>query len=125
MKQAEPLRGRKIVGYHKNWVYFANRFGLEILGYIETKPGIPPTPRHVESVIKLMQSENIRTILSSNYFDPVKPQAIAERSGARLVTVPLSTDGEPGVDGYEELIDVWIGRLVEAEGTEREVDTGE
>ena len=114
LEQAEPLRGRRLIGYHKNWIYFANRFGLEIVGYVEPKPGIPPTPRHVEKIIDLIRDQGIRVILSANYFDPAKPQAIADRTGARVVGVPLYSEGEPGVDGYEELMDAWIERLVEA-----------
>ena len=114
LRQAQPLQGRKLIGYHKNWVYFANRFGLQMVGYVEPKPGIPPTPRHVEKIIELIRNQGIRVILSANYFDPAKPQAIAERTGARVVRVPLSTTGEPGIDSYEDLIDVWIGRLVVA-----------
>jgi ABC-type Zn uptake system ZnuABC Zn-binding protein ZnuA len=114
MKQSEPLRGRKIIGYHKNWIYFTTRFGIDVVGYVETKPGIPPTPRHVESIIDLIQRRQIRVILSANYFDSAKPQAIADRTDARLVVVPLSTGGEEGIDSYEALIDSWIRRLVEA-----------
>ena len=116
LKQAEPLRGRKIIGYHKDWIYFAHRFGLEIAGYIEPKPGIPPTPRHVEEIISLIQGQKIRAIVCANYFDPAKPQAIADRTGATVVMVPLSVGGEPGVEGYEQLIDTWISRLVAALG---------
>jgi ABC-type Zn uptake system ZnuABC Zn-binding protein ZnuA len=68
----------------------------------------------VESIIDLIRDQKISVILSANYFDPAKPQAIADRTGARAVVVPLSTGGEPGVDTYEELIDTWITRLVEA-----------
>jgi ABC-type Zn uptake system ZnuABC Zn-binding protein ZnuA len=116
LKQSEPLRGKQIIGYHKNWIYFAERFGLRVSGYVEPKPGIPPTPRHVEKIIDLIQNQGIGVILSANYFDPAKPQVIADRTGARVVTVPLYSEGEPGIDGYEELIDAWIGRLLEAFG---------
>jgi ABC-type Zn uptake system ZnuABC Zn-binding protein ZnuA len=93
LKQAEPLRGRRIIGYHKNWIYFGTQFGLEFVGYIEPKPGIPPTPRHVETMINLIRDQGIKVILSANYFDPVKPQAIAERTGATVVIVPLGSGG--------------------------------
>ena len=116
LKAAEPLRGRKIIGYHKNWIYFTNRFGLEVAGYIEPKPGIPPTPRHVEVILDLIRDQDIRVILSANYFDPAKPMTIAERTGATAVVVPLSTGGEAGVDSYDLLVDTWIGRLREAFG---------
>jgi ABC-type Zn uptake system ZnuABC Zn-binding protein ZnuA len=114
LRASEPLRGRKIIGYHKNWIYFGNRFGLDFVGYIEPKPGIPPTPRHVETMINLIRNQGIAVILCANYFDPAKPQAIADRTGARVVVVPLSTGGEPAVDSYEALIDTWITRLLAA-----------
>jgi ABC-type Zn uptake system ZnuABC Zn-binding protein ZnuA len=114
MRQAAPLRGRPIIGYHKNWAYFANRFGVRVAGHVEPKPGIPPTPRHVEKIIDLIENQGIGIILTANYFDPAKPQVIAERTGARVVMVPMYTAGEPNVDSYEKLIDTWIGRLVEA-----------
>jgi ABC-type Zn uptake system ZnuABC Zn-binding protein ZnuA len=114
MKMAEPLRGRKIIGYHTNWVYFTTRFGLEVVGYVEPKPGIPPTPRHVDRIIDLIRDQGIEVILAANYFDSAKPQVIAERTGARVVIVPMSTGGEPEVAGYEELIDTWLRRLLEA-----------
>ena len=116
MKRAEPLRDRKIIGYHKNWIYFTNRFGLDVMGYIEPKPGIPPTPRHVEEILDLIRDQKIEVILSANYFDPAKPMTIAERTGARAVVVPLSTGGEPGAETYDLLVDLWIDRLREAFG---------
>jgi zinc/manganese transport system substrate-binding protein len=114
MKKAQPLQGRQIIGYHKNWVYFAARFGIQVSGYVEPKPGLPPTPRHVEEVIDLVRHQGIGVILAANYFDPLKPRVIAERTGAKVVMVPLYTAGEPGVDDYETLIDTWIDRLLEA-----------
>lgn len=114
LKQAEPLRGLKIIGYHKNWIYFTNRFGLEAVGYMEPKPGIPPTPRHVETMIDLIRNQGIKVILTANYFDPAKPEIIAERTGARVVIVPLGNGGEPGVEDYYDLVDTWISRLVRA-----------
>jgi ABC-type Zn uptake system ZnuABC Zn-binding protein ZnuA len=112
--KAAPLRGRKIIGYHKNWIYFGTRFGLDFVGYIEPKPGIPPTPRHVESVINLIRDQGIRVIMTANYFDPAKPQVIADRTGAKVVIVPMGTGGEAGIDGYEDLVELWIDRLVAA-----------
>jgi ABC-type Zn uptake system ZnuABC Zn-binding protein ZnuA len=114
LKQAEPLRGRKIIGYHKNWIYFTTRFGLDVVGHVEPKPGIPPTPRHVEKIIDLIRNEKIRVILTANYFDPAKPEVIADRTGARVVIVPMGSGGEAGVDDYEALVSAWIERLVRA-----------
>jgi zinc/manganese transport system substrate-binding protein len=107
LKLAAPIRGRQLIGYHKNWIYFANRFGLDLVGYVEPKPGIPPTPRHVETIMELIRVQGIKVILSANYFNPQKTKAI-------VVTVPLYSGGEEGVDDYEDLLDTWIGRLVNA-----------
>ena len=60
------------------------------------------------------RDRGIEVILSANYFNPAKPQAIADRTGARVVTVPLYSTGESGIADYERLMDAWIGRLVEA-----------
>ncbi len=114
LERAEPLRGRRIIAYHKNWIYFAERFGLDVVGYVEPKPGIPPTPRHVETIIGLIRNQGIRVILAANYFTPNKPRVIAERTGATVVTVPMSAGGEPGLDEYDALITAWIDRLVAA-----------
>jgi ABC-type Zn uptake system ZnuABC Zn-binding protein ZnuA len=114
LRKAEPLRGRQLIGYHKNWVYFATRFGLELADYVEPKPGIPPTPRHVEEIIELIRDKGIGVILSANYFAPAKPESIALRTGALVVRVPLYTTGEEQIRTYEELIDAWIDRLLAA-----------
>ncbi len=119
LKQVEPIRGHQLIGYHKNWIYFTHRFELDMVGYVEPKPGIPPTPRHVETIMDLIRDQGIEVILSANYFNPEKPKAIANRTGATVVTVPLYSEGEAGIDGYEELVDAWIGRLLAAfEATE-------
>jgi ABC-type Zn uptake system ZnuABC Zn-binding protein ZnuA len=113
LKQAEPLRGRKIVGYHRNWIYLAELLGLDIRGYIEPKPGIPPTPRHVEEIMNLIEKEEIEVIWTASYFDPVKPTSIAKRTGARAVVVPMGS-GVDGITGYDRLVQHWIDSLLEA-----------
>ena len=70
----------------------------------------------MEKIINLIRDQGIRVILSANYFDPAKPQAIADRTGARVVGAPLYSQGEAGITGYEQLVDAWISRLVEAFG---------
>lgn len=111
MKEMLPLRGKKLVAYHKNWVYFEKLFGLEIMGYVEPKPGIPPSPRHVENLLQLMRKYQIKVILAANYFDERKVREIAEKIGGKAVIVPLSVNGVPEVQNYFQLIDYWIQHL--------------
>ena len=114
MKKALPLRGKKLVSYHKNWSYFTNLFGLEIVEYMEPKPGIPPTPGHVAAVIDKMKKENVKVMFAANYFDVGKVRTVASRVNAIPVIVALAPGGEKGMDSFFDQFDIWIGRLLEA-----------
>jgi zinc/manganese transport system substrate-binding protein len=111
MKEMLPLRGRKLVGYHKNWVYFEQLFGLNFIDYVEPKPGIPPSPKHVEQLIRNMREQKARVIMAANYFSEQRVQEIADKVGGIAVVVPFSVGGAPGVDNYFELIDYWVSHL--------------
>jgi ABC-type Zn uptake system ZnuABC Zn-binding protein ZnuA len=111
LAEAMPFRGRKLVCYHKNWIYFTTLFGLEVVGYVETKPGIPPTARHVAELIQRIEDEEVRVLLAANYFERRKPELIAERTGIVPVVVPMSVGGEDGVTTYFDLVDLWVERL--------------
>jgi ABC-type Zn uptake system ZnuABC Zn-binding protein ZnuA len=114
LAEAMPFRGRTIVCYHKNWIYFTTLFGLKVMDYVEPKPGIPPTARHVAELIERIQNEQVRVLLAANYFERSKPQLIADRTGILPVVVPMSVGGEPGVDTYFDLVDLWVARLRDA-----------
>jgi len=114
MKKMLPLRDTSIVTYHKNWVYFLKLFGLEEAGTIEPKPGIPPSPKHVASLVELMRARNLMVILAANYFDEQKIRTVANRVNAKAVIVPLYVGGEAGVDDYFQLVDYWIDGLISA-----------
>jgi ABC-type Zn uptake system ZnuABC Zn-binding protein ZnuA len=111
LQRALPFRGRQMVCYHKEWAYFSRRFGVDCVEYIEVKPGIPPTPRHVQDVISLMRQRQIPVLFSSNYYDRNQILEVAERTGATAVIVTENTDGAPGVSTYFDLIDFWITSL--------------
>ena len=109
-----PLRGTQIVTYHKNWVYFVRLFGLEEVGTVEPKPGIPPSPKHVTSLINLMKEKNIGIILAANYFDEQKIKTVAARTNAEAVIVPIYTSGAEGTEDYFKLVDYWVDGLLKA-----------
>ena len=73
-----PLRGTPVVVYHKNWSYFITLFGLEEAATIETKPGIPPSPKHVTNLVTMMKDRHIGIILAANYFDKQKVGTVAD-----------------------------------------------
>jgi ABC-type Zn uptake system ZnuABC Zn-binding protein ZnuA len=113
-KDMVPLYGIPIVTYHKNWIYFVTLFGLEEAGTIEPKPGIPPSPRHVNEMVQLMRARDIRIILAANYFDERSIHTVADRVGAEPAIVPLYVGGAPGVEDYFHLVDYWIAQLLKA-----------
>ncbi|MBA3658370.1 MAG: zinc ABC transporter substrate-binding protein [Gemmatimonadales bacterium] len=114
LKQGEVFRGREIACYHKEWAYFSHRFQVSCAEYIEAKPGIPPTPRHVQDVIALMKQRHIPVLFASNYFDRNQIRQVAERTGARAVIVPENTNGAPGVNTYFDLMNTWMNGLTAA-----------
>ncbi len=114
VKEMLPLRGTQIVTYHKNWIYFVRLFGLQEAGTVEPKPGIPPSPKHVTSLINLMKERDIGIILAANYFDEQKIRTVAARTGAQAVIVPLYVGGAAGAEDYFELVDYWVDGLLNA-----------
>jgi len=114
MGQMRPLRGKPIVTYHKNWVYFFTLFELEEAGTVEPKPGIPPSPNHVLGLIESMRQRDVRILLAANYFDQHQVKTVAERVNAEAVIVPLYVGGEQGVVTYFDLVDLWVKRLLAA-----------
>src|SRR5919107_860428 len=111
MKTAEIFRGKEIACYHKEWAYFSKRYQVTCVEYIEAKPGIPPTPRHVQEVIALMKERKIPVLFASNYFDRNQIRQVAQRTGARAVIVPENTGGAPGVNTYFDLLNTWVSGL--------------
>ena len=109
-----PLRGTPIITYHKNWIYFIKLFGLEEVGTVEPKPGVPPSPKHVTGLINLMKERNIRIILAANYFDEQQIRTVAARTDSEAVIVPLYVGGVAGTDDYFKLVDYWIDGLLSA-----------
>ncbi len=111
MKKALPFRDKEIVAYHKNWSYFASDFGLRILGFIEPKPGIPPTPKHVEETIQLIRESGVDVMLVASYFEKRKPNTIAQKTGIEALFLPLSVGGESNLDDNFKLMDYWIDEI--------------
>ena len=111
-----PYRGRKVITYHRSWPNFSQRFGLDVVDYVEPKPGIPPTPGHVLEVINEMRDQHIQVLFSTNYYDRSQVLEVAQRTGAKAVIVPSNTNGAPGINSYFDLMNLWISELARAFG---------
>ncbi len=114
MKAGLPLRGKRIVAYHKNITYFAQLFGFEIADYMEPKPGIPPTPGHISKVMEKMRAQHIRVMWAENYFDVATVKKVAEKVDAVPVIVALGPGGQKGMDDFFDMFDIWISELNKA-----------
>jgi len=108
-----PYKGTKIVTYHRSFPNFAERFGLEIVGYVEPRPGIPPSPQHTLDLINEMKRDNIKLVLVEPYFDMKTPNAIGRETGAQVLVMPPSVDAGKGMD-YIKLFDYDINLLIDA-----------
>lgn len=113
-QQMAPYRGTRVVSYHRSWPNLANRFGLEVVGYVEPKAGIPPSPQHTLNLINFMRSEKIKLILVEPYFDLKTPQAIARETGAHVLVLLPSVGGEKEVTDYFQLFQYDIDLLTQA-----------
>jgi zinc/manganese transport system substrate-binding protein len=110
-----PYKGAKIVTYHNSWPNFMRRYGLDVVGYIEPKPGVPPSPSHLFQLIGSMKQQKVKAIVMEPYFDHKTPQSVADRTGAKLVVVYPSVGGaKSGTDDYFALFDTNIAALVKA-----------
>jgi zinc/manganese transport system substrate-binding protein len=112
--EMKPYRGRKVVTYHRSFPNFAKHFGLEVIGYVEPRPGIPPTPSHTLELIDLMKRENCKVILVEPYFDLKTPQSVGRSTGGQVVVYLPSVGGEKQVTNYFELFDYDINLLIKA-----------
>ncbi|HET7433238.1 MAG TPA: metal ABC transporter substrate-binding protein [Thermoanaerobaculia bacterium] len=110
-----PYKNAKVVTYHNSWPNFARHFGLNVVGYVEPKPGVPPSPAHTFELIGLMKDQNVKAILMEPYFDKKTPQSIADRTGAKLVVLYPSVGGaKSGTDDIFALFETNIVNLLQA-----------
>ncbi|HTM04683.1 MAG TPA: metal ABC transporter substrate-binding protein [Vicinamibacterales bacterium] len=109
-----PYKGTKVVTYHRSFPNFAERFGLEVVGYVEPKPGIPPTPQHTLEVISAIKQQDVKVVLVEPYFDLKTPNSIGRATGAQVLVMPPSVGGVKEVTDYVALFDYDINLLVNA-----------
>ncbi len=109
-----PYRGIKVVSYHRSWPNFAEAFGLDVIGYVEPKPGIPPSPAHTLELEQDMKRQNVKIVMVEPYFDAKTPNAIGRDTGAEVLVMLPSVGGVKEVTDYFQLFDYDINLLVNA-----------
>lgn len=107
-----PYHGQLVVSYHKSWPYFMKRFGFQILGFLEPKPGIPPTPKHLIEIMSQMRERNAKVIVREIYQEKNTPEKVAKKTGASVVTL-ICEPGQIDTD-YLGLFDHNVSELEKA-----------
>jgi len=108
------FKGSKIIAYHNEWVYFETRFGLQVVDFMEPKPGIPPTPSQLVKVIKEVKANNIKVIISSPYFTTSSSDVVAKQTGVKELTLATSVGAFDAIKTYFDLFDYNINQLTAA-----------
>lgn len=110
----KPYSGTNIIAYHRSWPNFSKRFGINVVDYVEVRPGIAPSPSHVATLIKRMKAEDIRILIREPCYESKIPKFISSKTGASVLTLPVSVEGVTGVNDYFGLFDYIIDNLVTA-----------
>jgi zinc/manganese transport system substrate-binding protein len=112
--QMAPYKGTKVVTYHRSFPNFADRFGLDIIGYVEPRPGIPPSPSHTFDLIQEMKRQNVKLILVEPYFDLKTPESVARAVGGRVLILPPSVGGVKEATDFFALFDYDVALVAQA-----------
>ncbi|MDP2884861.1 MAG: metal ABC transporter substrate-binding protein [Ignavibacteria bacterium] len=113
-EKLRPYSGTKIIAYHNEWPYFEQRFGLQIVDFLEPKPGIPPTPSQLFKVINEMKRDHIKIIIISPYFTTESADMVARNAGGKVVTLATSVGANEQIKTYFDLFDYNVSQLFEA-----------
>lgn len=113
-KELEPYKGAAIVPYHKNFIYFLDRFGLKEFGDVEPKPGIPPTPRHIAELAEAMKQSGVKVVVYGPYYKADASNEVAKRAGGVAVEVATEVGGLPGTDDVFSKFDTLVASLTGA-----------
>jgi ABC-type Zn uptake system ZnuABC Zn-binding protein ZnuA len=112
-KEAKPLKEMRFIAYHEYWTYFASRFGMDFFGTVELRPGIDPTPRHIEELVAGMKAEHVPIVVREPQFPERVPRRIAEQTGATMITLPIMPGGVPQTETYIKMMDYIVRTLVQ------------
>ena len=111
-----PFRGARVVSYHDSWPYFYRAYDLIELGVIEDRPGVPPTPQHLVSLVRRMKEHGARIVVLESWYPPDTAAAVARLAGAKLVVIPQSPGAVRGTDDYIAHMDHVVTALAKALG---------
>ena len=113
-KMLEPVKGSRVVVYHPQWIYFLTRFGLVEAGWVEERPGIPPSPQHLVRLVRTMKDQGVKVLVYAPWNDQKLAARIAEEAGAKPVLLAQMVGGVKGADSYISAVDYNVKALAQA-----------
>jgi ABC-type Zn uptake system ZnuABC Zn-binding protein ZnuA len=114
--QLAPYQGDSVVSYHENFKYFTNRFGLKVFGTVESKPGIPPSPRYLSDTADAMKAAGVKVVLYQPYYDADEAKQLALKAGGQAYEIPNEVGGVPEAKDVFSKFDFIVSTLVKAFG---------
>ena len=111
-----PYHGARAVDDHNLWPYFARRFGLEVIGHMEPKPGIPPTTMHLTGLVQQMRARQVKVVIAAPYYDPRHARFVSDATGAKVVYLSHQVGGRDGTDDYVSMLDYNVRQVAAARG---------
>ncbi len=112
----QPLQRKPLITYHKDWSYFASRFGIRVAEYVEPKPGIQPSAKHLEDLVERLKQGDIRVIVTRPFVEHRSTDLLAERTGVKVITLPIEVGGAPEASDYFKLFDYVTDQLLKTFG---------
>jgi zinc/manganese transport system substrate-binding protein len=112
--RAAPLKGMKLVPYHKDEIYLINWLGMDEEANLEPKPGVPPSAGHLAELLAKLKGEPANAITRTPYQDPKPGEWLSERTNIPAIMLPYTVGGTPGAKDLFSLFDETISRLLQA-----------
>lgn len=104
-------KGKSLITFHKSWVYFTERFGIKVIGQVEPKPGIPPTPSHNAELVNDIKRSNTKVVLMENYYSDNAPNQLSRTTGIKVVKVAIGISDQSGITSYFQMMDSIVDSL--------------
>jgi ABC-type Zn uptake system ZnuABC Zn-binding protein ZnuA len=100
-----------VVTYHRSWVYLSHWLKLNEVGYVEVKPGVPPSPSHLAQLIGLMRGQGVKAVIVEDFYNRSIAENVAEKAGAQLISMPANVGARPEIKTYFDLVDAVLTQL--------------
>jgi zinc/manganese transport system substrate-binding protein len=113
--EAAPLKGMKLIGYHDGWVYMSAWLGIDMVGFLEPKPGIPPSPSHLADLLATIKSQHVAGIIYTPYEDEQAPEWLSQRGGVPMAQIPDTVGADDDKDLFQ-FYDLMVNQLLKLHG---------